>query len=179
MNTEPKVVSTQTTISSTIVTTEGKPQQVQAQTPDHKMYVTEMRKELSEASTTTPASTRSPGQNGGHLLVRSEMILLKKKCLFTFNVLLKDQDSYQSAANLTKFNTHINSTSMTLSNSELNNICPHGKGSTKSEYRKINKMHKIQTPLGGGDSEKGCVNVKYQMTMIFSTRCLTYQFRQF
>lgn len=30
---------------------------------------------------------------------------------------------------------------MTLSNSELNNICPHGKGSTKSESRTINKAH--------------------------------------
>lgn len=65
MNTEPKVVSTQTTISSTTVTAEVKPQQVQAQTPDHKAYVTEMRKELAEASTTT----WSPGHNG-HLLVR-------------------------------------------------------------------------------------------------------------
>lgn len=65
MNTEPKVVSTQTTISSTIVTAEVKPQQVQAHTPDHKMYVSEMRKDLSEASTTT----WSPGHNG-HLLVR-------------------------------------------------------------------------------------------------------------
>lgn len=65
MNTEPKVVSTQTTISSTIVTAEGKPQQVQAHTPDHKMYGGDTRKELSEASTTT----WSPGQNG-HLMVR-------------------------------------------------------------------------------------------------------------
>lgn len=58
--------------------------------------------------------------------------------MFTFPILfLKDHDDYQTAANLTKFNTHINSTSMTLSNSELNNICPHGKGSTKSEYKAI------------------------------------------
>lgn len=67
MNTEPKVVSTQTTISSSIVTTEVKLQQVQAHTPDHKMYVSEMRKELAEASTATPAW--SPGHNG-HLMVR-------------------------------------------------------------------------------------------------------------
>mgnify|MGYP007092102706 CR=1 FL=1 len=66
MNTEPKVVSTQTTISSTIITAEVKPQQVQAHTPDHKMYVTEMRKELTEASTATP--NWSPGHNG-HLMV--------------------------------------------------------------------------------------------------------------
>lgn len=66
MNTEPKVVSTQTTISSTIVTAEVKPQQVQAHTPDHKTYVNDMRKELSEASTATPAW--SPGHNG-HLMV--------------------------------------------------------------------------------------------------------------
>lgn len=67
MNTEPKVVSTQTTISSAIVTAEVKPQQVQAQTPDHKMYVAEIRKELTEASTAT--QSWSPGNNG-HLLVR-------------------------------------------------------------------------------------------------------------
>jgi hypothetical protein len=63
MNTEPKVVSTQTTISSTTVTAEVKPQQVQAQTPDHKMYVSEIRKELAEASTTTG------WQGNGSLLV--------------------------------------------------------------------------------------------------------------
>lgn len=67
MNTEPKVVSTQTTISSTAVTAEVKPQQVQAHTPDHKVYVTEMRKELAEASTTTPAWSAG---NNGHLMVR-------------------------------------------------------------------------------------------------------------
>lgn len=71
MNTEPKVVSTQTTISSTTVTAEMKPQQVQAQTPDHKMYVNEMRKELSEASTATPAW--SPGHNG-HLMVQKQLM---------------------------------------------------------------------------------------------------------
>lgn len=68
MSTEPKVVSTQTTISSTIVASDVKPQQAQAQTPDHKIYVTEMRKELSEASTAT--TTWSPGHNG-HLMVRT------------------------------------------------------------------------------------------------------------
>jgi hypothetical protein len=67
MNTEPKVVSTQTTISSTAITNEMKPQQVQAQTPDHKMYVAGMRKELAEVSTATP--TWSPEHNG-HLMVR-------------------------------------------------------------------------------------------------------------
>lgn len=70
MNTEPKVVSTQTTISSTAITAEVKPQQVQAQTPDHKMYVTGIRKELAEASTATP--TWSPEHNG-HLMVRKGM----------------------------------------------------------------------------------------------------------
>lgn len=70
MNTEPKVVSTQTTISSTVAASEVKPQQVQAQTPDHKMYVTEMRKELSEAATTTPLWT--PG-NMGNLMVRNHI----------------------------------------------------------------------------------------------------------
>lgn len=154
MNTEPKVVSTQTTISSTTVTAEVKPQQVQAQTPDHKMYVTEMRKELSEASTTTPSW--SPGHNGGHLLVKTEWVHSSAPYLFVF-IVSKDQDNYQSAANLTKFNTHINSTSMTLSNSELNNICPHGKGSTKSEYRKINRMQWGEGRRGGGGlvAEKG------------------------
>jgi hypothetical protein len=66
MNTEPKVVSTQTTISSSVITAEVKPQQVQAHTPDHKTYVTEMKKELTEASTAT--SAWSPGHNG-HLPV--------------------------------------------------------------------------------------------------------------
>lgn len=128
MNTEPKVVSTQTTISSTVVTAEMKP--VQAHTPDHKMYVTEMRKELSEASTATPPWP--PGHNG-HLLVRSGNVKLIEKQSSTYLQPSQDRDDYQAAANLTKFNTHINSASMTLSNSELNNICPHGKGSTKSE----------------------------------------------
>lgn len=64
---EPKVVSTQTIISSTNKMADVKPQQVQAQTPDHKAYVTEMRKELSEASTATP--TWSPTHNG-HFVVR-------------------------------------------------------------------------------------------------------------
>lgn len=68
MNVEPRVVSTQTTISSATIASEIKPQQVQApHTPDHKSYVTEMRKELSEASTATP--TWSPSHNG-HYLVR-------------------------------------------------------------------------------------------------------------
>lgn len=67
MNTEPKVVSTQTTISSTAVTAEVKPQQVQAQTPDHKMYVNELRN-LSEASTAT--HSWSPGGFNGHMMVR-------------------------------------------------------------------------------------------------------------
>lgn len=78
MNTEPKVVSTQTTISSTVVAAEVKP--VQAHTPDHKMYVTEMRKELSEASTATPIW--SPGHNG-HLLVSFENILLIERTFIT------------------------------------------------------------------------------------------------
>lgn len=54
---EAKVVSTQTDI---------KPPPPQQHTPDHKTYVTEMRKELSEASTATP--TWSPNHNG-HFLV--------------------------------------------------------------------------------------------------------------
>lgn len=62
--TEPKVVATQTTIVATPKVTDLKPQQ--AQTPDHKAYVTEMRKELSEASTATP--TWSPSHNG-HFIV--------------------------------------------------------------------------------------------------------------
>ncbi|KAG5671522.1 hypothetical protein PVAND_001716 [Polypedilum vanderplanki] len=122
MNVEPKVVSTQTTISSaTITTADVKPQQVQAQTPDHKSYVTEMRKELSEASTATP--TWSPSHNGHYM----------------------DQHEYQTAANLTKFNTHMNmNTSMTLSNTELNNICPHGKGSTKN----LNMVEQRRVSMG-------------------------------
>lgn len=67
MNSEPRVVSTQTTISSTAITADVKPQQVQAPTPDHKMYVSGIRKELAEASTTTPAWTP---ENNGHLVVR-------------------------------------------------------------------------------------------------------------
>lgn len=35
--------------------------------------------------------------------------------------------------NRTKFNTQMNSSSITHSNSELNSVCPHGKGSNKSE----------------------------------------------
>ena len=66
MMAEPKVVSTQTTLSSANITADIKPQLVQAQTPDHKAYVTEMRKELSEASTATP--TWSPSHNG-HFVV--------------------------------------------------------------------------------------------------------------
>lgn len=72
MNTEPKVVSTQTTISSTVAASEVKPQQVQAQTPDHKVYVTEMRKELSENVTTTPSWI--PGNNG-NLMVRNHKVI--------------------------------------------------------------------------------------------------------
>jgi hypothetical protein len=68
MNTEPKVVSTQTTISSSIVIAEVKPQQVQAQTPDHKMFVTDIRKELTEV---TVAPGWSPVGANGHLLVRN------------------------------------------------------------------------------------------------------------
>lgn len=60
---EAKVVATQTAAT---MTTDIKPQQ--QHTPDHKTYVTEMRKELSEASTGTP--TWSPNHNG-HFLVRS------------------------------------------------------------------------------------------------------------
>lgn len=67
MNVEPKVVSTQTTISSATISADVKPQQAQAaQTPDHKTYVTEMRKEVSEASTATP--TWSPNHNGHYLV---------------------------------------------------------------------------------------------------------------
>lgn len=79
MKTEPKVVSTQTTISSTIVTAEVKPQQVQTHTPDHKIYVSEMRKELSEASTTT----WSPEHNG-HLLVRTEQLIKQQRVIKSF-----------------------------------------------------------------------------------------------
>ncbi|CAH1727931.1 unnamed protein product [Chironomus riparius] len=114
---EPKVVSTQTIISSTNKTVDVKPQLVQAQTPDHKAYVTEMRKELSEASTATP--TWSPTHNG-HFV---------------------DYDPYQ-ATNLTKYNTQMNT--MTLSNSELNNICPHGKGSTKN----LNSVEQRRVSMG-------------------------------
>jgi hypothetical protein len=67
MSVEPRVVSTQTTISSATISAEVKPQQVQAlQTPDHKTYVTEVRKELSEASTATP--TWSPTHNGHYMV---------------------------------------------------------------------------------------------------------------
>lgn len=73
MMAEPKVVSTQTTISTTASkTAEVRPQPVQAPTPDHKAYVTEMRKELSEASTATP--TWSPSHNG-HFLVSIEIFV--------------------------------------------------------------------------------------------------------
>lgn len=130
MSTEPKVVSTQTTISSSVVTAEVKPQQVQAHTPDHKTYVTEIRKELTEASTGTQWS---PGHNG-HSMVRRDanypLAALTQRENFPQN-----HDDYPSATNLTKFNTHMNAASMTLSNSELNNVCPHAKGSTKSELR--------------------------------------------
>lgn len=68
MNTEPRVVSTQTTISSTAVMAEVKPQQVQAHTPDHKMYVNEMRN-MSEASTAT--HSWAPGGQNGHMMVSS------------------------------------------------------------------------------------------------------------
>lgn len=42
----------------------------------------------------------------------------------------------QSTSNRPKMNSHMNSSthSVTHSNTELNNICPHAKGSTKSEY---------------------------------------------
>lgn len=58
---EAKVVATQTAAT---MTTDIKPQQ--PHTPDHKTYVTEIRKELSEASTATP--TWSPNHNG-HCMV--------------------------------------------------------------------------------------------------------------
>lgn len=63
MNTEPKVVSTQTTISSTVAVADFKPQQ---STPDHKTYVNDIRKELNETSTGVPKI--SPGHNG-HVIV--------------------------------------------------------------------------------------------------------------
>lgn len=63
MNTEPKVVSTQTTISSTVAAADTKPQQ---STPDHKTYVNDIRKELNEVLTGIPKI--SPGHNG-HVIV--------------------------------------------------------------------------------------------------------------
>lgn len=63
MNTEPKVVSTQTTISSTVAVADSKPLQ---STPDHKTYVNDIRKELIESSTGIPKI--SPGHNG-HVIV--------------------------------------------------------------------------------------------------------------
>lgn len=79
---EPKVVATQTIISSTNKTADVKPQPVQAQTPDHKAYVTEMRKELSEASTATP--TWSPSHNG-HFLVSFKALVMNMEISLGWN----------------------------------------------------------------------------------------------
>lgn len=80
MSTEPKVVSTQTTITSTTVSSDFKQQ---AQTPDHKTYVTEIKKELTEASTAT--HNWSPGHNG-HLMVniffRNVLIMNEYQIIF-------------------------------------------------------------------------------------------------
>jgi hypothetical protein len=54
MNTEPKVVSTQTTITSSNIVTETKPQQAQS-------MVNELRKEPSASETSTLMSKWSPG----------------------------------------------------------------------------------------------------------------------
>jgi hypothetical protein len=60
----------------------------------------------------------------------------------SLNHKIKKDDDFGISANLTKFNTHINA-SMTMSNNELNNICPHAKGSTKSKFIFI--QHLINT----------------------------------
>jgi hypothetical protein len=158
MNVEPKVVSTQTTISSATIAADVKPQQAQAQTPDHKSYVTEMRKELSEASTATP--TWSPSHNGHYLVsVLNECRLELELNFFSLN---QEQHEYQTAVNLTKFNTHMNTnTSMTLSNTELNNICPHGKGSSKSGYHccAIKYLFSLSLSRAREPYKKACVCV--------------------
>ena len=64
MNTEPKVVSTQTTISSTVAVADSKPQQ---STPDHKTYVNEIRKEMNE--NVTGITKISPPGHNGHVIV--------------------------------------------------------------------------------------------------------------
>lgn len=60
----PKVEAKVVTTQSTATMTDIKPHQ--PSTPDHKTYVTEVRKELSEASTATP--TWSPNHNGHYLV---------------------------------------------------------------------------------------------------------------
>lgn len=68
INTDPKLVTTQSTISSAIVAADIKPQQILSQTQN---YVIETRKETSEAATDTPRWSPEPN---GHLMVNKTHI---------------------------------------------------------------------------------------------------------